>query len=308
MKESNLTEGRALMRFILEKAKENKVDAIVFAGDQFHSHALVHLKVMTFWQKTVDWMSSEFKGKIVFITGNHDMIGDAETEGVISAMNCIAVTDSVLIVNQMWVVDDVAFMGYTADEGLFIEQATHLKNAGCKHLFCHQTFSGSKFDNGMYAPDGFDPDKVPFDKIISGHIHSKQWFGKTYYPGTARWDTASDANQEKGIWIFDLAAGTDLMIPTDKVCTPIYKFKITPENETIPEVNGTVFVEMEGPSSWIAKASKKFKGKYRVVPRPTDSILKMAKQETTKDISKYIDTLNLDDGLKKEVVSYIGAL
>ena len=56
----------------------------------------------------------------------------------------------------------------------FRDACVQLKSAGPTVLVCHSEFSGSQFENGFYSPHGFNPDEIPFDTIISGHIHKEQ--------------------------------------------------------------------------------------------------------------------------------------
>jgi len=64
--------------------------------------------------------------------------------------------------------DGVHALSFHKDEDQFLSK---LKSG--KILFCHQTFDGAKFENGFYAPDGFDFSGIKYEKIISGHIHTQ---------------------------------------------------------------------------------------------------------------------------------------
>lgn len=97
------------------------------------------------------------------------------------------------------------------------------------YVYCHQTFYGSRYENGFYAPaeDSINPDFIP-QKIISGHIHTPQQFGKVWYIGAPRWRIKTDANVMRSIWVIDHEDGTGKILnkkayPTHIVCSAMYE-------------------------------------------------------------------------------------
>src|SRR5208282_3433609 len=90
-------------------------------------------------------------------------------------------------------------------------------------LLCHQTFEGSQFENGFYAPEGVDQTLIPQKVVISGHIHNRQTVGKVTYIGTPRAVTANEANQDKGISILDTDTMQIEYISTNKL-VKCYKY------------------------------------------------------------------------------------
>lgn len=278
VKVSNLGESARLMQFVIDKAREHKVDRIELLGDLFHTHAVIRLEVMMFWKHWLLEISNRFE--TIVLVGNHDQSGDyGSKEHALSVFKDMNVQNLVIIENPT-VINQFAYMPYIHDNAKFTEMATELANLGGNFLVCHATFDGSKYDNGMYAPGGIDPSQIPFQTILSGHIHALQRYktisGKeVIYPGTARWDSNSDANQTKGIWIYEHDESGKIvkeeMIPTNTVCTPIIsiEWKEGEEEPTVQEGSKTT-IELIGSSDWISKQKTKLKGKVGIKAKITD--------------------------------------
>ena len=268
----NLEESEALLEFVLSSAQVNKVDRIVILGDTQHTHTMIRMEVEHFWLKWFKKLSSEFQTTI--LVGNHDQNASyAGTKHSLEVFKEIQI-DNLTIVDSPFRHGVFAYMPYIHHQDEFVAAANKLSEEGAKVLVCHQTFAGSKYDNGFYAPDGFNPDNLNFDKIISGHVHSRQTFGKVIYPGTATWQTVSDANQEKGLWLFDHNDDGSILkeehIDTSKVVEPIYEITWK-QGDPKPEIpHGRVTVELVGSSTWINQEKVQFKGKTGFKAKFTD--------------------------------------
>lgn len=276
-KVSNLDEMKALILFVVSIAQQYNVNRIELLGDLFHTHAVLRLEVVQFWSWALDLL-----GKIcptVVLVGNHDQSGDYNSDNsalsVFSLMNLKGLT----IVEKPTLLGDFGYVPYIHDNNLFLSTCDALAKDGAKVIVCHQTFTGSKFESGIYAPDGIDPSPISDSviHIISGHIHSEQSFGRVIYPGTARWDSTVDANRRKGIWLYVHEDGTGKIcstdfISTENVCSPIRSIEWRegdPAPEQWPE-NARVAVELIGSSNWVASEKQKLKGKCSVKTKITD--------------------------------------
>jgi DNA repair exonuclease SbcCD nuclease subunit len=291
---------------LVEKTQETfQATALVVGGDLFHTHAVLRLEVVSFWQKTIAKMSTLFD-KVILLVGNHDQIGDKQREGQMSALDTLKMgIDNIMIIDKPQKYGNCGFMPYFSDNEKFVEEANKLAELGAKKLFCHQTFDGSEFENGFYAPHGVDQNRLNFTHIISGHIHKSQTVGRVFYPGTPKWDSLSDANEIKGIWTFD---GQWSFVDTSLVLEPIRTYKVTPDTDLASlNLGPKTFVELEGPSTWIAQTSKKLKGKCKVVARPTDSSERKMQAKSFRTIFEYLENYpGITD--KKGVKSYLEEL
>lgn len=279
IKVSNLDEAEKLMHFAQDLALKEKVDRIILLGDLFHTHAVLRLEVLEFWDAWLD-IFSELCETFVLV-GNHDQTGDYNLH-----TNALSVFKHLQRKNRnLKIVENpqrhglFAFMPYYHDRDEFIRVANTMALEGAKVLVCHQTFSGSTFENGFYAPEGIDPDKLNHDLVISGHIHKRQRFGKVIYPGTAKWDTASDANEPKGLWLVHHWDETGVItdesfVDTSQVVTPIISLEwkegdMKPAALIVPG-HAKISVELIGSSNWVNQQKTDLKSQFSIKTRITD--------------------------------------
>lgn len=302
---SNLEESEKLFNFYYSIASDpaNEIERIVILGDLTHTKDVIRGLVLNFWDRWLNTFSSLHP--TVVLVGNHDL--SCNTNNAIhSLVPFKGKYKNLSIVDRPCAMDNIGFLPYYHDKEEFVSEANGLVGRGYKTIICHQTFAGSKFENGFYAPDGVNPDLIDAETIISGHIHSTQSFSKVFYPGTAAWHIASDANQKKGVWIIEYAPDGSViskkMIETDKVVTPIVSVDIN-EGEEIPTIptDAKVFINLKGSSRWITKTAKDLKGMGSIRGTPTDSKEKkkrMANREL--GIYSYLDSYALSPEVNKE--------
>jgi DNA repair exonuclease SbcCD nuclease subunit len=215
---SELNDCWELMHYINQIAIEHKVHGIVFLGDQYHTHSIIHLEVQDFWRKALEYLKEPTCNTICLV-GNHDMSGVKESK--VSAMD---VHDQLaFIINKPTCLDGILYIPYMADTQEFIRvcQKYHTDYPEVKIVVCHQEFNGANM-GGMYSKEGIDINQIPQAIIVSGHIHAKQQLDKVFYPGSPRWRTLADANEHKSIVLMDFYSGTVIKeFPTDKVCKKV---------------------------------------------------------------------------------------
>lgn len=295
----NLRDSEALMDFVIKTAKEQGVQTIEFLGDLFHTHAVIRIEVIDFWQKIFNKI--EFEGiECRVLVGNHDQPGSKEKEQEMNAINIFTPEDGGVdslrsVMNEPMVIEGIAYVPYHSDEQAFLKACQDLYNQGATGLLvAHQTFTGAQYENGFFSEEGIDPALVPQKEIISGHIHKTQQVGKCFYPGTPKWDTMADANQPKGIWIFehneDGTVKSKEFISTEFIVTPIKTYEVK-EGDELPELkeNARNYVVLEGKSAWISKIKKKLKGLANIKVKPTDRISNV-KKDNIVTLEKYLET------------------
>lgn len=276
VKVNNLEESEALLRFSFDIAKHEKIDRVEILGDLFHTHAVVRLEVIQFWHNWLTIFSKEFE--TVVLEGNHDQSGDYASNYSALSVFKLADNENLHIIEKPTLMGNIGYIPYIHDPQKFIDSANDLAQKGATVLVVHQTLLGSKYENGFFASDGADTTKIS-DKIIhiiSGHIHSRQEFGRIIYPGTGRWDSAADANQPKGIGVFCHEEQSGRIsdhkyVSTEGVCSPLYELRYQ-EGEVEPSLPaGRVVLELVGTSDWIDKEKQKFKGKAILTTKITDA-------------------------------------
>ena len=298
IKPSNVEEAEDLLHFINDQILAIQPDRVELMGDLFHTHNIVRLEVLEFWYGWLDVLTAHENIDIYVLVGNHDKGSTDELAfSAVSVFNHKGRAKNLKICEIPRVDGPFAYVSYYADHNKFIEVANNCAANGAKVLVCHQTFDGSCYENGFYAPDGIDAKKLNFDLIISGHIHTTQDIQKDgkriIYPGTPKWDTVSDANEDKGIWLFehDDATGAFIsqkLIRTDHVVTKIVHltWKEGEVQEPIP-AGAKVSIELIGSSAWIEKEKITLKGQYPIRTKVTDKVQKK-EREAGKNFPEFV--------------------
>lgn len=305
---NNLKESEALFSWVFGLAKERAVTKIIILGDLFHTHAVLRLEVIDFWTKTLKELASICEVEV--LVGNHDQAGDYH-----SGLHALS-TFKEMGIKNLKIFDrpsrrgPFGYIPYIHKKEDFISAAQGVAELGAKILFCHQTYDGSKFENGTYAPDGIDPKDVPFPLIIGGHIHAQQEFGKVWLPGTPRWLTSSDANQPKGIWAvdFDKDSGKILgreFLSSEEVCEPIVEFDFR-EGSEMPKFSegARVKINLIGSSDWVSKRKKELFGKVAITTKITDRI-KLESRKVCSNFEEFVEKSYQTKVDKKKLIAYM---
>lgn len=318
---SDLQECYRLAEEVVSLVKERNIEYVVHLGDALHTHLTVNLEALKFWHDFVDSVLKETSAQMVLVVGNHDKRVGADITDTHSMMSFNSYGDRVHVISGPKVLfPGSLFLPYYATAEDFIKEASGWDS---NVLVCHQTFDGSTFENGMYAPDGIDADLLPQKQIISGHLHKGQEFGKVWYPGSPRWMTLADANEEKALWEVEHDVdGTILSkIPHD---TSVYCTKIVSliDNEGAPAElpvgdNLSVTVDIHGSPEYIAqrKVELQKSGVHRIRTFPTrDKQINVKESEgIVLAFNKYLDSFceskNIDKtpllNLSKERISWM---
>jgi hypothetical protein len=241
------------------------------------------------------------------LVGNHDKVNQGNDEDLRHALNTLAHQEqSYLNIIQVPITMGLfGFVPYMHSKQKFVEAANKLSEEGAKVIIAHAEFNGGKFETGMFIPDGINPDDIKTDLVISGHIHSRQRFGKILYPGTARWLTSSDKNEPKGLWLAEFSDEGKIVqeqfLDTSHVCTPIYAYQFKEgEAEPVIPVGSRASVELIGSSEWVSKMKVKFKGIASISSKITDKA-KPANRKTGNNLEHFVNKVfEPVQGIKKE--------
>jgi DNA repair exonuclease SbcCD nuclease subunit len=223
--------------FDLAELHAGDVDGTILMGDLFHTHRILQQEVISFYKNNLERIAGTQQDVPVVLVGNHDMVGP--TNDSLNAVSLTLEGYCTPVVKATKLFDGVWGVPFIADKEKFIEVCKGIPADAI--LLCHQTFDGSKYENGFYAPDGLDQKLIPQSFIVSGHIHSHQVIDGVTYIGTPRAVTAGEANQSKFIWILDTETRT-----FEKYCTdPFVKTYRTLEvdSDTAIHLDGLNFLK-----------------------------------------------------------------
>ncbi len=218
-----------LLRFM---DTEPSIDTIVFLGDTLHTMNIVHTQCMNLAIDMLDRvLAHPSKVRVKVLVGNHDYIGPNEklstNHWLVSINNRhprLTVVDNVIVDN-----DGVLLMPYVPKstfweilEPFFV---TGNQRKKIKYIFCHQEFrhveyefgkvlsdTGDSLDDMEQELDNADNDDDHILRIVSGHIHKKQWLNTphnkivVYYTGTP-YQTRFNEEPDKTIAVLDTTTG-----------------------------------------------------------------------------------------------------
>jgi hypothetical protein len=267
---TELEDARGLLAAIKACAAREQPENVVFLGDQYHNHSILHVEVVDFWIKGFRELS-DLGYDIVALVGNHDLPGNGSLDKHAMQIHKDIVGNDAYI--HVEVVDEPLDMGgilylpyYASGEDFLAACRAHPQ---AKTVVCHQGFTGATYDNGFkvkgtdfYTEGGIDPNLVPQEAIISGHIHAPQEFDKVWYVGAPRWRTLSDANTDRHLWVVEHAQDGSILskksFSMEGYCRPIFAVVETPETEqqdpkTFFAANDSadLRVDLRGPSAWV---------------------------------------------------------
>lgn len=195
-----LDDCRRLVDGILETVHNEKPDYVLFLGDQFNNHAIVHVEAIAFWRDAFKRLSAS-GAEVYALVGNHDMPGDGVSQS--HAMMACEGT-GVRIVDRPLAVGAALLVPYRHSGEVF---KTDIQTGNRKTIFCHQTFDGGKYENGFYAKDGIALEGLEEFWFISGHIHTPQSFANVTYIGAPRWRSLSDVGVDRALALVEVDDG-----------------------------------------------------------------------------------------------------
>lgn len=262
-----LEDCKKVVDLILTICRSQDITEVWWTGDQHHTHAVIRVEVMH-WFKVV-FKALKAQGiNSVCLVGNHDQ---ANPGSAVHSMMAYSNDPGVAIIDAPKLHRGVLMVPYMHTEKEFVEAVDGFTKNGVREerfeeepptgktfpptLFCHQTFDGSTYENGFLASDGFDPNLVPQELIISGHIHTGQEFGKVWYVGAPRWRTLSDANVERSLWVLEFQEGKLINrtpYSTGASCRQIKHLTDSPDSPVVLPLDPQHQwrIDIKGPADW----------------------------------------------------------
>jgi len=168
-----LEDCQRLIDHVVAVARLRRVGAVVFMGDLYNTHNVMRVEVLAFWRRAFKTLNDAGLDVYVLV-GNHDYAGEGlQIHALMAHEEQVTVVDRPMVLGHA----GVLMLPYFSDRQAFVE-ACHVeiqldgRRVEGGSVLCHQTFEGSKYENGFYAPDGVEPNLLPQKYVISGHIHT----------------------------------------------------------------------------------------------------------------------------------------
>jgi DNA repair exonuclease SbcCD nuclease subunit len=185
--------------------KQKKINAIFHLGDFFDTRSAISHKVI--W--TAKWFVEQLEQRDLImhiLVGNHDIPNKSDNN--YDATSTLLKSDNVVVHDKNGKVSHFGFVPWVNKNNMedFI---SYVEKTTAKYLFGHFDFLGAKFNKyDQISTHGIDPIIVKkFDKVFSGHFHTKSTIGNIEYLGSPFEYTWADWNDPKGFHVFDDVTG-----------------------------------------------------------------------------------------------------
>jgi DNA repair exonuclease SbcCD nuclease subunit len=167
-----------LQEKIIATVIETLPDFVVFLGDLSDTHEKIHTQCLNAIYGLLDSVSCQ--APTFAIIGNHDILSPNLFLTHEHPFRTFDIEGRLKIIDKPTKMRNVLMVPYVPP-GRFNEALAGFDMSTVKMIFCHQEFSGCKF-NGKESLVG---DSWTHNvSVVSGHIHEKQTSGKIYWTGT----------------------------------------------------------------------------------------------------------------------------
>lgn len=308
---SDLEDCERLREFVVQESVKNKVDKVVFMGDQYHTHSIKHVEVEKFWINFFDELNHN-NIKTIALVGNHDKSGNISADATAMQSH----QKEIKVVDTPYLEDNILFMPYNPNGAKFIEICNSYASSS-KYVFAHVSCIGGEYENGFKIEAGSDTievSEVPQEHIVSGHIHKPSKFGKLLYVGSPRWLDMGGANISRGINLINIDNSGNIVsndtISTDKVLARKWQFDHTEEFSCLDKLSeipntDTVLINIKGTSLFCKESKEKIarpKTYFRVFPTDTSNIRLYESNGIKESLKLLFDSYSPKNGTGKEVL------
>lgn len=184
--------------------KEKGIDKVFQFGDWFHHRNRVNVQTLNYAVMGARMLEEAFgRDNTYVLNGNHDLYYlDRLDVSSISVLDpYVTVIDEITSLN-----DNIVAAPWVTDLEMWDDVIQESKNH--KYLFAHLELSEFMVNDRYTMENEFSPKELKrYEKVFSGHYHSKQEKGNILYMGTPYPITMNEANESHGIHIFDDETG-----------------------------------------------------------------------------------------------------
>ena len=184
--------------------EKHQIDTVLHMGDIFDSRKAIDLKSLE-WSKRVVFEPLK-KYKFISIIGNHDCYYK-DTNYVNSPELLLKAYSNITLYSKATQITvgglDILMLPWINSEN-FEESKKMIEDSKCKVAMGHLEINGFKATRGHMMETGMDTSVFnKFDKVYSGHFHTRSTDGKIYYLGNPYEMYWNDVNDTRGFHIFD---------------------------------------------------------------------------------------------------------
>lgn len=178
-------------------------DCLIHCGDVFDNRQNINLMVLSNVITLFEKLGALFKQGVYIIAGNHDILKKDSNE--ISSLDCLK------HIPNVYIIKDIAELHTKYAKCLLMswrkskqDEKDVINNFKGDYIFCHADIQGCTFDKFREVEHGIEFDDIKnVKRLFSGHIHWQQIKKNVNLLGTPYEITRSDANNNKGFWLYD---------------------------------------------------------------------------------------------------------
>ena len=184
--------------------EKHQIDTVLHMGDIFDSRKAIDLKSLE-WSKRVVFEPLK-KYKFISIIGNHDCYYK-DTNYVNSPELLLKAYSNITLYSKATEIKvgglDILMLPWINSEN-FEESKKMIEDSKCKVAMGHLEINGFKATRGHMMETGMDTSVFDkFERVYSGHFHTRSNDGKIYYLGNPYEMFWNDVNDTRGFHIFD---------------------------------------------------------------------------------------------------------
>ena len=184
--------------------EKHQIDTVLHMGDIFDSRKAIDLKSLE-WSKRVVFEPLK-KYKFISIIGNHDCYYK-DTNYVNSPELLLKAYSNITLYSKATEIKvgglDILMLPWINSQN-FEESKKMIEDSKCKVAMGHLEINGFKATRGHMMETGMDTSVFDkFDKVYSGHYHTRSNNGKIYYLGNPYEMFWNDVNDKRGFHLFD---------------------------------------------------------------------------------------------------------
>lgn len=300
------------------KKNVSKDDILIHCGDVFDNRKTIGLNTINVVLDIFSKLNDIFNN-IKIITGNHDMynknIRDIVSIDIIKHFSHVTIYKS----ESYEIIDNkkclfIPFCNEPDEEKNIINK---YRRSGIDYIFCHSDIANTMLGAGNYSHSKLELENYNNIEVYSGHIHYRSSTKNIHYIGTPYSITRNDYNNSKGVYSLELQSGKlDFFENTTSPKFLKINYKDI-DYSTIDDIIRNNFIDLyinENETS--IKEISTFIDKYKSIARSIYIQLIESKKDIVnidtkqklgiKDyIKQYIDNLEIDDDIKKDVSAYI---
>ena len=184
--------------------EKHQIDTVLHMGDIFDSRKAIDLKSLE-WSKRVVFEPLK-KYKVISIIGNHDCYYK-DTNYVNSPELLLKAYSNITLYSKATEINvgglDILMLPWINSEN-FEESKKMIDDSKCKVVMGHLEINGFRATRGHMMETGMDTSVFDkFEKVYSGHFHTRSNDGKIFYLGSPYEMFWNDVNDTRGFHLFD---------------------------------------------------------------------------------------------------------